>query len=257
MLHEVANCFSDTNAGNPARYTPSLLQEPGNLAFYEYSFESFQADKWQENFNGVKWYSNGAYLEKRPIFTLDPHFHAGAYYVQEASSMFLAEAVRQVANSQQPIAALDYVLLRAANQRCWPVFCLSIAYFWPMKVIRSRYPILNYNLLKWGRANTHTSCLDSKVIAKLSNFFDLVLVDAPCSGEGLFRKDPKAVEEWSESSVQHCSARQKRILANAIQCLRPGGTLIYSTCTYNNPKTAIMPNGYVMNSHAVFAFRYC
>lgn len=187
----------------------------------------------EENTDGVKWYSNGVYLPKRPRFTLDPLFHAGAYYVQEASSMFLAEVVQQL-GFERPIRALDLCgapggksTLLATNL---PAGSLLVA----NEVIRSRYQVLQYNLYKWAYPNVVTTPLDSKQYRSLAGFFDLVLVDAPCSGEGLFRRDPAAIEEWSPAHVQHCSLRQQRILADAAELVRPGGFLVYSTCTFNH-----------------------
>ena len=190
--------------------------------------------KWKENCEGVKWYNKGVYLKERPVFTLDPAFHAGAYYVQEASSMFLAAACQQLVDLGKPLKILDLCAAPGGKSTLLTSIMHPESLLLANEVIRSRYSILKYNLAKWGYANTHSTCLDSKNIANLSNYFDLVVVDAPCSGEGLFRKDKKAIQEWSASNVQHCAARQKRILANAIKALKPGGALIYSTCTYND-----------------------
>lgn len=104
------------------------------------------------------------------------------------------------------------------------------------EVIRSRVTVLKENLERWGNPNTFTCSYDPEAFSKLNGFFDVVLVDAPCSGEGLFRKDPDAVNEWSPDHVQLCSARQRRILSAAVSLVAPGGVLLYSTCTYNEPE---------------------
>lgn len=189
--------------------------------------------KCKENLDGVKWNNKGVYLPDRPIFTLDPLLHAGAYYVQEASSMFVAEAVRQVLDTTQPIRALDLCAAPGGKSTLLASVLDSESLLFCNEVIKPRYQILRENLTKWGAINTHTASHDSRDFNSLPNFFDLILVDAPCSGEGLFRKDPRAINEWSPESVQRCAARQKRILADAYQSLAPGGTLIYCTCTYN------------------------
>ena len=192
----------------------------------------------KENYDGVKWNSDGVFLKERPIFTLDPVFHAGGYYVQEASSMFLAEAVRQCLDLNQQLRVLDLCAAPGGKSTLLASIISPESFLLANEVIRSRYNTLKYNLRKWGYQNTHSSMHDSKDFSSLGLFFDLVVVDAPCSGEGLFRKDEKAISEWSGSHVQHCAARQKRILANAVDCLKPGGVLIYCTCTYNHQENS-------------------
>lgn len=183
--------------------------------------------------NGVKWYNNGAYLEERPVFTLDPFFHAGFYYVQEASSMFLAEVVKQSVGRSEPLRVLDLAAAPGGKSTLLASILHPESFILCNEVIKSRFKILDYNLAKWGMPNTHVSNHDSKDFKNLNGFFDLILLDAPCSGEGLFRKDPGAVDHWSPDHVKFCSLRQQRILNNTVNLLRPGGTLIYSTCTYN------------------------
>lgn len=182
---------------------------------------------------GVKWNSDGFYLPERPVFTLDPAFHTGAYYVQEASSMFVGEAIRQLLPGRSPANALDLCAAPGGKSTLLlsglPPGSLLLA----NEVIRSRYQSLRHNLVKWGYPNACSSMHDSRDFGALTGFFDLILVDAPCSGEGLFRKDPGAAEEWSEEHIQLCAGRQKRILADAVGLLAPEGLLLYCTCTYN------------------------
>lgn len=186
-----------------------------------------------ENYKGVKWYDKGVYLPTRPSFTLDPAFHAGAYYVQEASSMFLAEAVRQLALPPQSLRALDLCAAPGGKSALLANILPADSLLVSNEVIKSRYQTLRYNMDKWGLPNLVTTQHDSQDFQPLAGWFDLVLVDAPCSGEGMFRKDLDAVGEWSPAHVLHCAARQRRILAEAASLVRPGGYLIYSTCTYN------------------------
>lgn len=190
--------------------------------------------KWKNNrkYKPVPWCSTGIYLEKRPSFTLDPWFHSGAYYVQEPGSMFLEQAFA-VSNGITPRLILD--LCGAPGGKSTHLLSLMSPddFLVSNEVIRSRASILQENIQKWGYSNVAVTSNDPRDFAKLRDLFDIVVVDAPCSGEGLFRKDRASVDEWSESNTQLCAARQRRILAEAWACLKPGGFLIYSTCTYN------------------------
>ncbi|MBX2966049.1 MAG: rRNA methyltransferase [Cyclobacteriaceae bacterium] len=181
----------------------------------------------------VAWSKFGKYLTERPVFTLDPVFHAGAYYSQEASSMFLEQAVIQSADLTQPLRVLDLCaapggksthLLSLLNEKS-----LLVA----NEVIQSRASILSENIQKWGHANVVVSNNDPENFSALPGFFDMIVADAPCSGEGLFRKDPEAVKEWSAANVDLCTKRQRRILADVWPALKTNGVLIYCTCTYN------------------------
>ncbi|MGR3810598.1 methyltransferase RsmF C-terminal domain-like protein [Jiulongibacter sp. NS-SX5] len=181
----------------------------------------------------LPWHSNAFYLKERPVFTLDPAFHAGAYYVQEASSMFLKEAIKQTVDLYEPLKVLDLCAAPGGKTTLIADLLEDKDMLVANEVIKGRVGILKENLLKWGFSNIIVSNHDSEEFADLEGFFDLVLVDAPCSGEGLFRKDKDASSHWSEEAVATCSARQKRILQAAAMAVAPGGRLIYSTCTYN------------------------
>ncbi|MCH2080886.1 MAG: RsmB/NOP family class I SAM-dependent RNA methyltransferase [Saprospiraceae bacterium] len=187
-----------------------------------------------ENNDTVKWNNDGVYLEERPTFTLDPLFHGGAYYVQEASSMFLAYALRQINKLSEPQKVLDLCAAPGGKSTLLSSLLPTDSLLLSNEVIQSRFQILKENMTKWGAINSCLSRHDSKDFKELTDFFDLIIVDAPCSGEGLFRKDPKASDEWSPENVQLCTGRQKRILAEAVKMLQVGGTLIYCTCTFNH-----------------------
>lgn len=180
----------------------------------------------------VPWCSSGFYLEKRPSYKADPLFHTGCYYPQEASSMFLEEVFRQVRPSKKKIRILD--LCGAPGGKSTHLSSLAepgdllIA----NDAIRSRAEILVENITRCGSVNTMITCNDPADFGNLRDYFDLVLVDAPCSGEGMFR-DPEVVKQWSVPNLKHCSSRQKRILMDAWPALKEGGILVYSTCTFN------------------------
>lgn len=181
----------------------------------------------------VPWHPAGRYLPERPLFTLDPAFHAGAYYVQEASSMFLYEALRQSADLMEHVRILDVCAAPGGKSTLILSELSESSFLLANEVIQSRLPALRMNLEKWGYPNVAVSNHDPADFQSLTGFFDVVLVDAPCSGEGLFRKDKAAAAAWSENNIALCAARQRRILAAARSFIRPGGVLIYSTCTFN------------------------
>ena len=185
----------------------------------------------QQGFEQVPWSKTGYYLPERLSFTFDPLLHAGAYYVQEASSMFLEQAIRQYVDS--PIVALDLCAAPGGKSTdllgCLPKESVLVS----NEVIRSRSHILAENITKWGNPNSIVINNDPKTIGQLTHLFDVVVTDVPCSGEGMFRKDPESRAEWSVDNVQLCASRQRRIIHDVWDALKPGGLLIYSTCTYN------------------------
>lgn len=180
----------------------------------------------------VSWCDQGWYLGCRPVFTLDPCFHGGAYYVQEASSMFIRHIMRQVMPSG-PVRVLDLCAAPGGKSTLIASMLDKDSLLVSNEVIRSRAVILKENIIKWGQDNMVVTQNDPADFRTLEGAFDLILVDAPCSGEGMFRKDPTAIAEWSEGNLHLCSERQRRILTDVWPCLKPGGHLIYSTCTYN------------------------
>ena len=181
----------------------------------------------------IPWSSHGYYLNERPSFTLDPLFHAGCYYVQEASSMFLEQALKQTVDLSQPVKVLDLCAAPGGKSTLIQSFITSDSLLVSNEVIKSRVNVLQENLIKWGGANVVLTNNDAKDFASLYDYFDLLVVDAPCSGSGLFRKDPEAIGEWSENNVKLCSQRQQRILADAFSSLKKNGIIIYCTCSYS------------------------
>jgi 16S rRNA C967 or C1407 C5-methylase (RsmB/RsmF family) len=187
----------------------------------------------------IPWCRDGYYLPKRPNFTFDPLLHAGCYYVQEASSMFLDEVLKQLAISQLPIAksqklmALDLCAAPGGKSTLLRAVLPTDSVLYSNEPIAKRASILLENITKWGYANHHVTNLYPKDYRKSKMMFDLILCDVPCSGEGMFRKDPDSVKEWSLQNVEKCWQLQREIVADAWQCLNEGGILIYSTCTYN------------------------
>jgi 16S rRNA C967 or C1407 C5-methylase (RsmB/RsmF family)/NOL1/NOP2/fmu family ribosome biogenesis protein len=183
--------------------------------------------------NGVPWSQYGYYLMQRPSFTFDPLFHAGCYYVQEASSMFLEQALKQTVDLSLPLRVLDLAAAPGGKSTHIQSLISKDSLLVSNEVIRSRSNILKDNIIKWGSDNVVVTSNDPKDFSSLESFFDVIVVDAPCSGSGLFRRDEDAIGEWSENNVQLCSQRQQRILADVWPALRKDGVLIYSTCSYS------------------------
>ena len=183
----------------------------------------------------VPWNEYGYVLQSRPQFTLDPLFHAGCYYVQDSSAMFVGYLFRRFAKGRG-LKVLDLCaapggkttdLAASLRLACGDDFLLVAN-----EVMRQRAGILDDNVAIWGDPNVVVTSVDPAAFARLGSFFDVIVADVPCSGEGMFRKDPRAVEEWSPELVRLCASRQRRILADVWPSLKKGGLLIYSTCTF-------------------------
>lgn len=193
-----------------------------------------------EDATPVPWSPYGYILKERPVFTLHPLFHAGCYYVQDSSAMYVGHVFRKLLGQmpQRGLRVLDLCaapggkttdLAASLRERCGSDFLLV-----SNEVMRQRSSVLRSNVAIWGDPNVIVTSADPAILGRMTSFFDIIVADVPCSGEGMFRKDPKAVEQWSEELVQTCAARQKRILADVWPALREGGLLVYSTCTYED-----------------------
>ena len=178
----------------------------------------------------IPWSEAGRYLAERPSFTLDPAFHGGAYYVQEASSQFVE---RLLPATIEGARLLDLCAAPGGKTTLYASKVGAEGLVVANEIDRKRVLALVDNVRKWGLGNVAVTCADAARFAAIEGWFDVVAVDAPCSGEGMFRKDDGAREEWSEQNVHLCAGRQDAILQAAWQALRPGGVLIYSTCTFN------------------------
>lgn len=190
----------------------------------------------------VPWCSHGRILPERPQFTLDPHFHAGVYYVQDSSSMFVGHAFRHILKdlrvpSGRPFRVLDLCAapggkttdLAASLREAFGDAFILVA----NEVMKARAGVLADNVALWGDPNVVVTSDDPSAFAGLPGFFDVIVADVPCSGEGMFRKDEEAQKQWSEDNVALCEARQRRIIADVWPSLARDGVLIYSTCTFN------------------------
>ncbi|MGM9802996.1 MAG: rRNA cytosine-C5-methyltransferase [Muribaculaceae bacterium] len=194
--------------------------------------------EWLGDLERVPWCAAGAYLPQRVPFTFDPDFLAGRYYVQDASSMFIAYAINKLVSA--PVRYLDLCAAPGGKTTAaidaLPQGSLVVA----NEIVPLRAKILLENVLKWGAPNVVVTNNAPANFSRFRGFFDVIATDVPCSGEGMMRKDAEAVEQWTPSLVESCAERQRSIIADVWQCLRPGGLLIYSTCTYNRLENELM-----------------
>ena len=179
----------------------------------------------------VPWCDQGFYLDDRPAFTFDPDWHAGRYYVQDASSMFITHVIRHFVNG--PVRYLDLCAApggkTTAAMQALPQESLVVA----NEIVPPRARVLADNVIRWGNPRCVVTSNAPANLGKFEAFFDVIATDVPCSGEGMMRKDDEAVAQWSPALVEQCAQRQREILTDVWPALRPGGLLIYSTCTYN------------------------
>ncbi len=201
-----------------------------------------------EPYNRVPWYSRfGIYLPDRPSFTADPLFHGAAYYVQEASSMALS-LIRPLLG-ESPIAALDLCAAPGGKATLLADIMPEGSTLVANEVVWNRAGVLAENMRKWGYSNVICTAAEPSALSKIGQAFDLILVDAPCSGEGMFRKDPDSRLEWTPDRIKQSADRAKGILDEAWKMLKAGGLMVYSTCTYNKEENEDNVN-YLIETHA-------
>ena len=217
----------------------SAFDAPASVSVRRNPFKAGRVPEGSE----ILWSSHGRILAERPQFTLDPHFHGGAYYVQDSSSMFVAHVFRQLASELnkpvgRPLRVLDLCAapggkttdLAASLREIFDDNYILVS----NEIMKQRVGILADNVALWGDPNVVVTSDDPRAFAALPGFFDVIVADVPCSGEGMFRKDEEAQKQWSEDNVSLCEARQKRIVADVWPALAQGGLFIYSTCTFNS-----------------------
>lgn len=184
----------------------------------------------------VKWCESGFYLNERPEFILDPLLHAGAYYVQDSSSMIYETVAKNLSERMEGRGHLRVLDMCAAPGGKTTAMINGMedgTEFTANEYSPKRAAILRENLAKWGYPKVRIFNKDTSFFAESEEKYDIVAVDAPCSGEGMMRKEPMAINQWSPELIKECSALQKKILINAEKCVTSGGYLIYSTCTFN------------------------
>ena len=209
---------------NAAKWDPVSFDD----AFSSWFEDAVESPRIRE----VPWWKGGYGVEPRPGFTMDPRFHAGAYYVQEASCMSVGFALSQLLQGRSGLKALDLCASpggKSTQLASLPQLSLLVS----NETIRGRLPALYENIVKWGCPHVFISGNDPVDMSRLTGFFDVMVVDAPCSGSGLFRREPEALGEWSPAHVELCSRRQRRILSDALPALAEGGLLLYSTCSFS------------------------
>ena len=237
MIQEAFKAYLEEAIGREnALVAFSAFEQPASVAVRMNPFKKCGAFEGEP----VPWSRWGRILRERPMFTLDPHFHGGAYYVQDSSSMFVGEVFRQCLESLavpagRPVRVLDLCaapggkttdLAASLRDKFGDGFVLVAN-----EVMKQRAGVLASNVALWGDPNVVVTSDDPSAFAALEGFFDIVVADVPCSGEGMFRKDESAQQQWSENNVALCVGRQRRIIGDMWPSLADGGVLVYSTCT--------------------------
>ena len=234
MVAETSSALSSESASESASKHISFLFPPSSFLEKNIPLSSFLLPR-----ERVPWCSEGYYLSGRPQFTFDPLFHAGCYYVQEAASMFITHVLRELSNLIPhssfllPRNTLDLCAAPGGKSTAMRTVLPEGSILVSNEPIPTRAQILLENITKWGWPDCIVTNNYPRDFRKAKMLFDLILCDVPCSGEGMFRKDPATISEWSLQNVEKCWRLQREIVADAWECLNPGGILIYSTCTYN------------------------
>lgn len=181
----------------------------------------------------VPWCPDGEYLSERKQFTFDPAFHQGLYYVQDPSSMAISAVIASL-GLDRPIVYLDACAAPGGKTTAAIDALPAGSFIVANEADPTRAAVLDENLMKWGYADVAITVGQAQKLAKLpTGCFDIIAADVPCSGEGMMRKDHKAVEQWTPGLVRACAALQMEIIEAVWTLLRPGGYLIYSTCTFS------------------------
>lgn len=207
--------------------------------------------QWALDGEKVPWCGDAILLSQRPEFTLEPLMHAGAFYVQDSSSTIHQTIISKLVGDKD-VCVLDLCAAPGGKSTAALAALSESSMLVANEYLPQRAIVLAENITKWGTSNVVVTSADSSKFAKLGAMFDLVILDAPCSGEGMMRKDKKAIEQWGNGLVQSCAQLQKEIADNAVQALKPGGILIYSTCTFsrseNEDMVAYLVDEYGMES---------
>lgn len=246
MASAVSQAFFDSVTASLGQETAgrlrAALQEPASVSVRLNPSKPADMTGLLAGASAVPWSQYGYMLAERPVFTLSPLFHCGAYYVQDSSAMFVGQLFREMLGrievADRPVRVLD--LCAAPGGKTTDIAASLRQAFGDRfvlvsnEVMRSRATVLADNVARWGDPNVVVTSLDPKAFERLEGWFDIIVADVPCSGEGMFRKDDEAVAQWSPDNVALCASRQRRILADVWPALREGGVMIYSTCTFNN-----------------------
>lgn len=239
LPQQFVNMLQDAGYAPFNRLTHILTDTPAEVSV---RFNTTKSDATPtSSLEPVPWCDNAFYLSKRPAFTFDPAIHQGLYYVQDAASMFIAHVIATIAkNNVGPLLCLDACAApggkTTAIQSALPQDSIIVA----NEYVPARAAVLRENIAKWGTGDIAVTCGDTASFRRLPDTFDIIVADVPCSGEGMMRKDPEAIAQWTPELVKTCAARQREIIDNLWGALCPGGYLIYSTCTFNTAENEQM-----------------
>ena len=188
----------------------------------------------------VSWCDTGFYYKEEERPGKSPYHEAGLYYIQEPSAMITAE-LAQIKPGEK---VLD--LCAAPGGKTTQIACKlqGEGILVSNEINSARAAILSQNVERMGIKNGIVTNESPKRLSEhFVSYFDKIIVDAPCSGEGMFKKEPIAVAEWSEENVENCAKRQAEILTCAAKMLKPGGRIVYSTCTFAKQENEDTKNG--------------
>ncbi|MEQ8358810.1 MAG: RsmF rRNA methyltransferase first C-terminal domain-containing protein [Cytophagales bacterium] len=230
---ELPKSFQNSLKENLPSHAEDLLKALEKDSPISIRLNPFKNNPDTKSLEKVPWTDKAYYLSKRPAFYADPFFHSGGYYVQEASSMIVEYILKKLQLNNEELLALDLCAAPGGKSTILSTFLKDKGLLVSNEIVWKRNLILQENLERWGQSNTIITHNNSGDFKSLNQVFDLILVDAPCSGEGMFRKDPRVIQEWSPSNVESCALRQSDILEDIASSLKNEGYLIYSTCTYN------------------------
>ena len=191
----------------------------------------------------VPYVANGYYLDFEKVGN-HPYHHAGLIYVQEPAAMAPAECI----DIEEDWCVLDMCAAPGGKSTQLKNKLQENGVLVSNEIIPSRCKILTGNIERLGLKNCVVTCMDTERLSKtFPDTFDLVMVDAPCSGEGMFRKEEVAIDEWNENNVQMCAKRQSEILENAMRTLKSGGYIIYATCTFSLEENEMIIDAFLQN----------
>ena len=232
LPEEFLTQIKDLLGDNEANLLAEALEQEPSVAIRTNTRKPCTLPQWADAGHKVAWSINGRYLDERPQFTFTPQLHAGGFYVQDASSMIHELILKQIA-PERSICYLDLCAAPGGKTTAAINMLAEGSLVVANEYVPMRSQILKENIQKWGYPNVIVTNSSVERLCKTPGLYDIIAIDAPCSGEGMMRKDEEARRQWSKSLVSECAALQWQIVCDSWDTLKQDGYLIYSTCTFN------------------------